>query len=241
MPAEGERVAVRYESVYAERDKVLTAEVESVEHAPGSLGGRLWHVYLRPEGERDERAEDVDDRPPRRLTFMPEAESVTLDTRNGARWNRLNAPATNAEVEVLAEGEEPETATEGTVAVEVRREECGHASLVTVDSVEEAEDLRGREHECPVCEETGTLGEDVAFEAIRPLAVPRERVRAMDPLNKHDVVEHHASPRRWEVYLKAGVEGRNRAHLAEDLGVSSGTVYRHVHDAREAIEEVTGA
>ena len=251
VPAEGERVAVTYESVYAERDKVLTATVETVEHAPGSLGGRLWHVYLVPEGERDERREaytEDEARPPRRLTVMPEAESVTLETRNGGRWNRLNAPATNAEVEVLGEDEEPEREPIGTVAVTVRHSRCAGTTLLTVDSVEEAEDLRGRVLACPHChgeDEDGNarrheVGTEFSFEAIRPLTTHPDHVDTIDELDDHEVVEHHASPRRWDVYLKAGVKGRNRAHLAEDLGVAEGTVYRHVHDAREAIREVTG-
>ena len=244
VPAEGERVAVTYESVYAERDKVLTATVETVEHAPGSLGGRLWHVYLVPEGERDERREaytEDEARPPRRLTVMPEAESVTLETRNGGRWNRLNAPATNAEVEVLGADEEPDREAIGTVAVMVRHSRCGGTTLLTVDSVEEAEDLRGRVLACPHCEvDEDEVGEDYTFERMAPLAMHPDAVDPLDSLEDHPVVEHHASPRRWDVYLKAGVKGRNRAHLAEDLGVAEGTVYRHVHDAREAIREVTG-
>lgn len=245
IPEEGDRVAVHYESVYADRRKTLVGEVTDVEQA--NPYGRLWKIYLSPEGERDERKEDVDSRPPRRLTVMPEAED-SLETRNGARWNTLTKPATSAEWEVLGEGEEPAREAIGSVAVKVRHSRCGGTTLLTVDSVEEAEDLRGRVLACPHCQGTNEdgeerhheVGKEFELEAIRPLTSHPNDVDPIHDLEDHEVVEHHASPRRWEVYMEAGVKGRNRSHLAEDLGVSDGTVYRHVHDAREAIREVTG-
>jgi hypothetical protein len=93
--SEGDTVAVRYDSPYSDEPQTVEGEVTHIEvddHARSDFTGVV--AYIAPEGEdeRDEYYREVLNRPPRRINGHGGGDLNTfiLETRNGARWNRLS-------------------------------------------------------------------------------------------------------------------------------------------------------
>ena len=250
VPEESTRVAVEYKSTHAKRLKTMVGTVERAEVAPGAIKGRLWHVYITPEGERNDRKEhyreEEDTTPRRRLVIAPELESVTLESRNGGRWHRLS----RGDAEVRAVETEEDEATQGgegvTVVVEVRHTRCAGTSVLAVTETEP--EVMSKGLACPHChpvdrDSCGTIEEEYEVTEVMPITCHPEDVDTSMSLHRlkrrYGVAEWAASPKRWRAFREAVIKGRKSTEVAEAFGVSPGTIYRHVHDAREVIKEVS--
>lgn len=110
IPGEADRVEVLYESVYGEQEQTVHGIVSEVEL---KYRDQLAHVYISPSDGRDRRRETYKDlnRPRRRLVYMALSDGeyvITLEGRNGLRWNRLSAVGSDPDVTVIGGGDDGE-------------------------------------------------------------------------------------------------------------------------------------
>lgn len=250
VPArEGDRVAVEYHSAHVDRRKVLVGEVMDVvlKGAPrdGEWVAMLAEIYVRPEdGHRNDRSEHYTETTRsamRRVTWEIEEDEDrgwhSVEARNGLRWNRVNETGTRTEISVLAAEEEPPHPDNGVVlAVGLRCHRCNGTSCKEVTDPE-TEPLTGTRWACPHCHEVddesgAEIGQQYEILGCKPVS----HVDTSWSLAEHEALEWAASPTRWRAFTETVLKGRKATEYAEDVDVTPGTVYRHVHDAREVLK-----
>jgi len=248
---EEDRVAVEYESAHAGRRVVLTGTVEDVVRKGGPDEDGEWEdhlaeIYVRPEdGHRndrlDEYIEGTEGTPMRRVLYEIRAERGWhgVEARNGLRWHSLNETGTETEISVLAADEEPpHPSNEVHVAVGVRCRRCAGTSTLTVDEAKPDKAFMERRWACPHCHEierdsAPTIEEQYEVLAVKPVAGMVDASLHVDDL---PTAEWAASPKRWDAFRETVIKGRKATEYADEVDVTPGTVYRHVHDAREVIK-----
>jgi len=242
---EGDRVAVEYESVHANHRLVTVGHVKDVvlKGGPDEEGGwedHLAEIYLRPENpedlERQDRYMEEEGMTAMRRVLYEIGGTRgwhTVEIRNGARWHKASETGTETSLTVLAEDEEPPRATDNvTVGLEIQCDEC--MSVGVVPLTDPNPDLGT--YSCHECEEEREIGEDASVVDAWPLVGRPEDIEGPGGNAGREVAEWAMSPKRWAAFRETVLKGRKATEYAEDVDVTPGTVYRHVHDAREVIK-----